>query len=140
MSPAAEHADKRGFTLIEVMVAIFIMMIGMLGLLQTVNMAIAYNNSNKLRNDAIIYADEAIGGEKTKLFANVVTSNSTITHKSGLGSVTYNVSKFVTPLTTHSLAVDQIAGAKTLWVTVSWRDRGVTKSHSLTTTIIESAN
>ena len=136
----AEHADNKGFTLIEVMVAIIIMMIGILGLLQTVNMAIAYNRSNKLRNDAIIYADQAMGAERTKLFGIVNNSNISISHKSGLGFVNYSVVNTVTNLTAHSLAVDQIAGAKNLQIRVSWRDKGAKKAHSLSTTIIETAN
>jgi type IV pilus assembly protein PilV len=136
----AEHAENKGFTLIEVMVAIFIMMIGMLGLLQTVNMAITYNNSNKLRNDAIIYADQEIGNERTKLFSAVVSSNTQIVHKFNLGFVNYSVVNSVTDITAHSLAVDQIAGAKNLQVRVSWRDKGAKQTHSLTTTIIETAN
>ena len=60
MLPAARLADNRGFTLIEVMVAILIMTIGMLALLQTVNLAIVHNTSNKLRNDGIVFADEAV--------------------------------------------------------------------------------
>ena len=140
MQLPAEHADNKGFTLIEVMVAIFIMMIGILALLQTVNLAIAFNNGTKLRNDAIIYADQAVGIERTKLFSAARTPNTTITHKSGLGSVNYFINCTSVALTSHSLASDKIAGAKNLKVTVSWPEKGVTKTHSITTTIIETAN
>jgi prepilin-type N-terminal cleavage/methylation domain-containing protein len=136
----AEHADNRGFTLIEIMLAMFIMMIGLLALLQTANLAIAYNNSNKLRNDAILLADQAIGIERTRLFAAVANSNSLVSRKIGLGFINYSVVNTVTALTAHSLAGDKIAGANNLRITVSWREKGVKKYHSITTTIIEAAN
>ncbi len=136
----APHAENSGFTLVEVMVAIIIMMVGLLALLQTVNLAIAHNNSNKLRNDAIILADQAMGTERAKLFSAVGSSSASISHKSGLGFVNYSIFKNMSTLTTHSLTTDYIAGAKNLMITMSWRDKGVKKTHSLTTTIMEAAN
>ena len=114
MLQPAEHADNKGFTLIELMIAIFIMAIGLLALLQTVNLAIAHNNSNKLREDAIIYADQAIGKARTKAFDSVFTNTTTPVHKSGLGTVKYAVYSKVSSITGHSLkpapAGDGIAG------------------------------
>jgi type IV pilus assembly protein PilV len=138
----AIYADNKGFTLIEVMVAIIIMMVGLLALLQTVNLAIAHNNSNKLRNDAIAYADQAIGTERTRKYSDVIASITPIRHKSALGFVSYSVVNSMSNLTatTHSLATDGIAGSKRLQATVSWHEKGVKKSHSITTTIVETAN
>lgn len=42
-----------GFTLLEVMVAIFILAVGMFGLLTTVNVAMEHNLKNHLRDEAI---------------------------------------------------------------------------------------
>jgi len=60
--------NNRGFTLIEFLVAIVILMVGMLGLLQTVNYAIAHNTTNQLRQGALQLADEQINLEKAKPF------------------------------------------------------------------------
>ena len=68
----ARHADNKGFTLVELMIALVIMSVGLLALLQTVNLAIAHNSSTKLRNDAVIYADQAVGTERAKAFSAVV--------------------------------------------------------------------
>jgi type IV pilus assembly protein PilV len=133
MLQPAQLADPKGFTLIEVMVAIFIMMVGMLGLLQSVNLAIAYSDSNRLRNDAIMLADQAMGAQRASAFnAAAVTTSSVIQHKFNLGFVNYSVVQASTPVT---------AGvANNLQITVSWRDKRVRKTHSLTTTIVNTAN
>ena len=128
MLPLAERADNKGFTLIEVMVAILIMMVGMLALLQTVSLSIAYNNSNKLRNDAIIYADEAMGSERNRVFSTAMASTGTlIQRRLNLGFVNYSVVKTYTNLS---------AVANHLQLRVTWRDKGIKKTHSLTTTIV----
>jgi type IV pilus assembly protein PilV len=45
--------NERGFTLVEVMVAILILTIGMLGLLETMNVSIQHNLKNQYREEAI---------------------------------------------------------------------------------------
>jgi type IV pilus assembly protein PilV len=136
MLPPVPHVNKNGFTLIEVMVAMMIMMVGMLALLQTVNISIAHNNSNKLRNDAVRIADERIGIELTKAFNSVASGTESVT----IDNVQYSVVKNVSNLTTHSIATDRISGSKSLRVEISWNDSGKTKKHSLSTTIVEPAN
>ncbi len=122
------------------MVAVLIMTIGLLALLQTVGVSLEYNRSNKFRNDAITFADDAVGTAKASAFNSVITSTVSKTNKSGLGFVNYSVANTVTSLTGNSLATNQISGAKRLLVTVSWREKGARKTHSISTTIIETAN
>ncbi len=64
-----------GFTLIEFLVAIVILMIGLLGLLQTVNYALSYNFQNQLRNEAVLIADSQMAREMAKGFDNVSTTD-----------------------------------------------------------------
>ncbi len=131
MLPAARLADNRGFTLIEVMVAILIMTIGMLALLQTVNLAIVHNTSNKLRNDGIVFADEAVGVARARAFSAVFDNVTTIRHKSNLGFVNYSIVTTVSNLT---------AVSKNVRVIASWRDKSVRTNHSLSTIIVDNAN
>ncbi len=78
--------NKSGFTLIEFCVAVLIMMVGLMGLLQAVNMATMHNLGTVLRNEAISLADENMVMTKTfsqsvgvtKLFFNTVTFATTI--------------------------------------------------------------
>jgi type IV pilus assembly protein PilV len=130
MQLPAKRAD-RGFTLVEVMVAIFIMMIGMLALLQTVNLAIAYNTGNKMRNDAIMFAEESVASQRTMALSGIIDSAYLRTHKVNLGFVNYSVVNSVTALNSQ---------AKKVTVTVFWREKGVRKSQTLMTTIAETAN
>lgn len=137
----ARHADNKGFTLVELMIALVIMSVGLLALLQTVNLAIAHNSSTKLRNDAVIYADQAVGTERAKAFSAVGSASTSIQHKvSGLVFVNYSLVNTVNQVAAHSLATDGIAGVKNLQSRISWRDKGSKKNHIITTTIIETAN
>lgn len=73
MAITAYTKDSKGFTLIEFLVAIVILMVGLLGLLQTVNYAIVHNMKNQLRQEALIFADERMNLEKAKPFDNIPT-------------------------------------------------------------------
>jgi type IV pilus assembly protein PilV len=63
--------NNKGFTLIEFLVAIVILMVGLLGLLQTVNYAIVHNMTNQLRQGAIVLADELMQQETAKRFDSI---------------------------------------------------------------------
>lgn len=65
------NSNNSGFTLVEFLVSIVILMVGMLGLLQTVNYAISYNANNQLQQGAILLADELINIQKAKPFNNI---------------------------------------------------------------------
>ncbi len=54
--------NSRGFTLIEVMVAIVILAVGLLGLLYTVSLSIDNNLANVLRDEAIKVAEQRMSG------------------------------------------------------------------------------
>lgn len=70
--------NSKGFTLIEFLVAIVILMVGLLGLLQTVNYAIVHNMTNQLRQSAILLADEQMQIETAKRF-DVIPASGTVT-------------------------------------------------------------
>lgn len=67
------NSSNKGFTLIEFLVAIVILMVGLLGLLQTVNYAIVHNMNNQLRQEALVLADEKMNLEKAKSFSLIQT-------------------------------------------------------------------
>lgn len=124
----AENSRKTGFTLIEVMMAMLIMTIGLMALMQTLGNAISHNFSNKLRNDAVMIADRAMMRDRSSLFTNISSVNSFEKVPFALGFVNYSVIKNVTKFGSFS-------SSKNVRLTVSWRDRGVKKQHSLTTII-----
>jgi len=132
MLPPVLHAEK-GFTLLEFLVALVILMVGLLGLLEAVNVGIRQNMGNKMRNDAIMLADQVMANQRVRPFANIsTTAGRSQSVNSGAGSVSYSVSKTVTNPTARSAYVI---------VNVSWLERSQTKQHSLSTVITnETAN
>lgn len=69
--------NKRGFTLLEFLAAMVIMMVGLLGLLTAVNVALNHNLQNQLRNEAIQVADSVMARELAKGF-DAVSSGSPV--------------------------------------------------------------
>ena len=67
--------NRAGFTLVEFLVAILIMMVGLLGLLQTVNTSLSHNLANQLRNEAVAVADRQMSLEMAKGFDLVSTTS-----------------------------------------------------------------
>lgn len=59
-------SKNKGFTLVECLVAILIMTVGLLGLLQTVNISISHNMVSQLRLDGTVVADRELSREQSK--------------------------------------------------------------------------
>jgi type IV pilus assembly protein PilV len=122
--------NKRGFTLIELLVAIVILSVGLLALLQTVNIALMHNASNMLRSEAIQLADEQMALEMSKPFALISTVPSTkpanvklISRQVNLTYENYSVVKRGTVVSPNTTNVN---------VSVSWRYKGQYYSHAVT--------
>jgi type IV pilus assembly protein PilV len=124
-----------GFTIVEFLVAIVILMFGLLALLQSVNIAIESNGSNKKRTGAAQLADQAMMRVRVMPFNSITTSGlrttteyATLTKKSyaGLGFVNYSVYDTVNKLA---------ATTKNVQINVSWREKSVRKSHSLVSVV-----
>ena len=67
--------NNRGFTLVEVMVAMLIMMVGLLGLLTSVNVASEHNLKNHLRNEAVQIAGTAMSAQRIRPFDNLTATS-----------------------------------------------------------------
>lgn len=79
MEPVATHISSRsnvGFTLIEVMVSIVILMVGLLGLLQAINLAMEQNIKNVLRSEAVQIAENKMNVLKLTPYDNISASYS----------------------------------------------------------------
>jgi type IV pilus assembly protein PilV len=124
-----------GFTIVEFLVAIVILMFGLLALLQSVNIAIESNGSNKKRTGAAQLADQAMMRVRVMPFNSITTMGlkttteyATLTKKSyaGLGFVNYSVYDTVNKLA---------ATTKNVQINVSWREKSVQKRHSLVSVV-----
>lgn len=112
------NRNSSGFTLIEVMVAIVIMMVGLLGLLQSINVAMEFNLKNHMRDEAVYVGERYLNELKGKGFGNISASYSTLTVKSRIrgekGSLTVDRS-----------STDMGSSTKRLQVLVKWKYKGV---------------
>lgn len=114
--------NNKGFTLVEFLVAIVILMVGLLGLLQTVNVAINSNLQNQLRNEAVVVADRAMAHELAKGFDAVSTSTNNVnaTRRVLNGFKNFSVSRTGTAF----------QNSKEIRFEVSWRYKGARYTHN----------
>jgi type IV pilus assembly protein PilV len=121
-----------GFTLIEVLVSIVILMVGMLGLLQAVNLAIRENLKTVYRTEAVEIADHAMIEQKKKSFALISTHISPNLnrrlYKANVKASMQNYSIVTqgTQLTPRTKEID---------ITVSWRYRGLRSEHVISSMV-----
>jgi type IV pilus assembly protein PilV len=125
MEPAAS-INNRGFTLIEVLVSIIILTVGLLGLLQVVNVSIAHNLNNQFRNEAIAVADRTMNTIKMAPFDNIAvgTAFSNISCPLNLGYKNYSVTTVTTALTNSTQT-------RSVNVLVAWHHKGQRYTHSI---------
>ncbi len=119
-------SNRAGFTLVELLAAMVIMMVGLLGLLQTVNVALLHNMTNQLRGDGIQVADEQMALEMTKPFdlisTNATPNTKTIRRDINLTFKNYSVTRMGTAVSSNT---------KSVVVTVGWKYKGQSYSHSI---------
>jgi len=123
--------DNSGFSLIEVMMAILILMVGMLGLLQAINLAVEVNLRNQVREEAVYIGQRVMNEMRGKGFDNIsVASIPTqkysyndyqLPSKVRGASRSYSVSRSSIVLSTVNLQ----PVTKQLEVVVKWTYKGV---------------
>lgn len=124
--------NKDGFTLIEFLVALVILMVGMLGMLQAINLAMDKNLESVFRNEAVMLADETIMTEvRNKSFESVSTTVASPPKTGALRNIqgifkNYSVQKIVSQPTAKS---------KEVVINVTWKKKDVPYSHSVSTVI-----
>jgi len=109
--------------MVEVIMAILILMVGILGLLQAINLATEVNMRNQVREEAVFMGERVMNELRGKGFDNISTLPDTYapyTLPSKLRGVTrsYNVQKSATVISSDS-------NTKQLEVTVTWSYKGV---------------
>lgn len=115
--------NNSGFTLVELLVAMVIMLVGLLGLLQSVNIAMEYNLKNQMRNEVVRVAQDAMNDMRSRAFNSV--SSKTTTVASSLRNInrTYSVKRNVLFTGTSS--------SRKYQVDVRWKYKNVSTTHSV---------
>ena len=133
------NSNNAGFTLIEVLVSFVILTVGLLGLLEVINVAINQNLTTQFRNDALVVADEFMMRERSKAFDNISCTacpgtplNYVLTRNLKNTFKNYSVVKSVTTLT---LGDDGSPKSKEISLNVSWKHKEHRYQHSLSTII-----
>lgn len=129
--------DQKGFTLVEFLVAIVILTVGLLGLLQSVNVSIQNNLTSELRREASVIADEEITKDLAKGSSQIGFDAISTTTKSYLipprkvltGFRNYSVTKTGSFVSANSKQVD---------VQVAWRYKGNRHSYGGSSVITRS--
>jgi len=108
--------NNGGFTLIEVMVAILIMAIGMLGVLESINVSLQHNLKNELRNEAIRIGERYMAEFRGSNFDSLTDTYADVDvqTKSRAANKTYTVER-----STEQLSAD----ARRVTVVVKWSFR-----------------
>lgn len=134
MALQTAYKNNEGFTLVEVIVAMFVLLIGMLALLNTAAVVIDNNMLNVLRDEAIGVAEENMNTLRNTPFntlaqgpfspASYYSSNVTRTFK-GI-SVNYTVTGTISQMGADTLS---------LQVLVTWTHKGNTYQHSTSSVV-----
>jgi type IV pilus assembly protein PilV len=120
------YSNKNGFTLVELMAALLILMVGLLGLLQAINVALQFNMKSQMDYIGAMVADQQMAQEMSKPFANVSTTGKKppiqVQRQINLAQVQYNVTKTGTSVSPNTTGVT---------ILVQYNYRGTPYSHSI---------
>jgi type IV pilus assembly protein PilV len=116
--------NDRGFTLVEFLVAIVILMVGLLGMLQGINLAIDKSMENVLRNEALTVADDLMMAKRNKSFSAL----STITTNQNMSRYTRGVYKNYSAQQIVNLTTPQ---TKEVIINISWKYKKNRNNHSV---------
>lgn len=118
--------NSKGFSLIEVLTAIAILIISMLGVLNTMVVAIDHNLSNILRDEAVSIAQQQMNELRNQAFESLSSGSTSVTRNFRKLTKTYTVQWTASSLSTNSIAIE---------VVVSWTFSGLNHQHSITSVI-----
>lgn len=119
--------NKKGMTLIEMMIALVLLMLVSLAVMKTALLGINENMKNALRNEAVNVADQKMNELRNTDFAVISLGTQTetgIDRTFRASSVTFTPARTVTQVNADAIQIN---------VAVSWTYRGKDYTHSVTT-------
>jgi type IV pilus assembly protein PilV len=127
MDQSVSSNNPPGFTLIEFCVAVLIMMVGLLGLLQAVNIATEQNMATLTRIEAIVIADEQMVTTKYMAYTTIVSGALTVPRKARSALKNYSVFRTVSRAS---------ATSKEITINVSWKHKGKIAKHGISSLVV----
>jgi len=115
--------DKKGLTLVEVMIALLLLLLVSLAMLQTALMSIDSNMLNVLRDEAVKIAAQRMDEARNSDFDTLVNVDLTVTRN------VRNVPDF--PFATRRTVTIINANNRQVDITVTWLRKGQTYTHTI---------
>lgn len=122
MQPTAGF-NKKGFTFVEVLVAVVILMVSMVAILDAMVLAMQQNLETYSRDEAIRIAEQAMSEARNTAFAALANTNYNVARSYKQFSRIFTVNRTVTQLSTNSLSIQ---------LQVGWTVNGKGHSHCVT--------
>jgi type IV pilus assembly protein PilV len=118
--------NKKGFSFIEVLVALAILMVAMMGILGAMVMAMQQNLETYSRDESVRIAEQAMNELRNTSFETLANGNYDVTRTYKQYTKTFNVVRTVTPFSDNSASVQ---------LQVSWTVNKKVHTHSVTSII-----
>lgn len=118
--------NSKGFTLVEALTAIAILIVSMLAVLNTLTVALDHNLNSAMRDEATMIAEERLNSLRNSSFASLATSSDTVQRNFRNLTKTFTVAVTVQNLSATSRGVQ---------VVVTWTHKGVSHQHSVSSII-----
>jgi type IV pilus assembly protein PilV len=117
--------NKKGFTLVEVMIALVVVLLVFLALMQTALVGIDSNMINILRDEAVSIAEMRMNEARNQPFDSLVTTPPETVSRNfrNITNFSYTVTRTVTDLNADNKQVN---------ITVTWEWKGNPYTHSIT--------
>jgi type IV pilus assembly protein PilV len=114
------------------MVAVVIMMVGMLGLLQAINIATEYNLKNHLRDEAVYVGEKYMNIQRGKSFDLLTTLPQTYGTRYEPSRIRGGNKPYSVDMTVTDLSTNAVTPTKQLQVVVRWTYKGIEYQNRVT--------
>jgi type IV pilus assembly protein PilV len=132
-------SNKRGFTLIELMIAILILTISMVGLLDTLGKYLQINMDNTMRNEAMRIVEAQMEQLRNMPFISLpANGTTTTTYQNGTFRkivIPFKVDTIVNDLSLRTDVIPSVPNSKAIQVQVTWTSKGTPHQHNAATVI-----
>jgi len=130
--------NSRGFTLIEFLVSIVILMVGLLGMLQSINLAMGQNTKSLFRSEAYAVANDRMLLKRAQSFSIPNTSSNppwSYVSRNVRGIFkNYSIQEVVNQLTDADPA-GRSQGSKQITINIAWQNKQQRSTHSVSSVI-----
>jgi Tfp pilus assembly protein PilV len=118
--------NSKGFSLVEAMTAVAILIISMLAVLNTLVVAIDFNLANVLRDEAMGIGEAQMNTLRNTSFGSLASGSTAMTRSVRKLTVTYTIQWTVNNLSSNSKAIQVLVG---------WTFKGVSHQMSLSSVV-----